>query len=264
MLKLLKQSIVVAILLVMAVSFTIGSVSATDNATDNNKVSFGYAPDSLHDDQKYTRVFLDLRGEGNAVEVHGWQTLGPMPPAPFTVLRHGYGGPEFIEGKMMVIPAGEDMPRMLPVMFFKHEMHDSGRVSFMADATYRLNNTEMSFKGEIQLLNDTIVQTDVSSGLYDNEIAPGQTNWHQVYVSGSPASLSFELKWNNTDDRMRIVVYTPDGKTLGPYYDNSDGTVDNTINMVINNPSGVANGPWSFKVTDTGVTGKDEYYLKTW
>jgi hypothetical protein len=177
---------------------------------------------------------------------------------------HG-GDMEFIEGRMTIAPAGTDLRETFPVTFFRHhEPAGSGRVIYMADTEVMVNNSVYSFTGEIQLLNDTIVTTDVSSNAYNNEIMAGQTNWHQVTVSGSPASLSFEVKSNNSNSDLRVVVYTPDGNVLGPYYDDSDGTVDGRINMEIDNPAGVANGQWSFKVTDTGVTGKDEYYIKTW
>ncbi len=98
---------------------------------------------------------------------------------------------------------------------------------------------------------------------YDNEISGGETNWHTVNV-GDVDSLNVDLKWNNASDSLRLVIYTPDGKILGPYDDASDGTVDGRINLNIANPSGVAQGEWYLKVTDTSLLGKDAYYVKTY
>ncbi|HUL62099.1 MAG TPA: hypothetical protein VLT35_03470 [Methanocella sp.] len=98
---------------------------------------------------------------------------------------------------------------------------------------------------------------------YDNEISGGETNWHTVNV-GDVKSLNVDLKWNNASDSLRLVIYTPDGKILGPYDDASDGSVDGRINLNIANPSGVAQGAWYLKVTDTSLLGKDAYYVKTY
>lgn len=264
----LKKSIVAAILLSLAVSFTIGSIGNVVNNTayeSSTHIMYGPMPPG-HDGRTYTQVFVDMRESGDSVSgvvsVHAWQPPDTAPQRPFFMFRP-HGG-EFIEGKMMVIPAGEDMPQTFPVFFFKHTgPGEMGRVSYIADTTFNVDDSVLSFAGEIRLLNDTIVTTDIAD-VYNNEIMPGQTNWHQAYVSGSPAAFNFDLKWNSPDNPLRVVVYTPDGKVLGPYYDDSDGSTDGRINMEISSPAGVADGAWSLKVTDTGVTGKDEYYLKTW
>lgn len=256
----LKKGIATAILLLMVVSFTIGSVDPVNSTGDR-----GGLPDGFRKDMIFTQVFLDMTENypGSGFGVRAMQSPGAMPEGPIFAFRPVHGH-EFIEGKMMVIPAGKDMPKMFPVFFYKHQGPEGAdRVSYMADTTFDVDGSELSFKGEVQLLNDTIVTSEIAE-VFNNDIMPGETNWHQAYVSGSPATFSFELKWNDTDDSLRVVVYTPDGNELGPYYDDSDGVTDGCINMDISNPGGVANGEWTFKVTDTGVTGKDEYYLKTW
>jgi hypothetical protein len=255
----LKKGIATAILLLMVVSFTIGSVSPVDSTADMKRF-----PGGFHKDMIYTQVFLDMtvNTAGSGFGVRAMPPTEMMPEGPVFAFRPGHD--EFIEGKMMVIPAGQDMPRLFPVFFFKHQGPvGSDRVHYIADTAFDVDGAQLSFKGEVQLLSDTVVTGEIAD-IYNNEIMPGETNWHQAYVSGSPATFNFELKWNNSDDALRVVVYTPDGNELGPYYDDSDGVTDGCINMEISNPDGVANGAWSFKVTDTGVTGKDEYYLKTW
>lgn len=261
----LKKMSVAVILLLLIVSFTVGSVNVVRD--DRSKGDFPYRGE--RGIPVYTEVIVDITGE-NAMGISTWRPPLPLPPSPHFSMMAAYGGDmEFIRGRMTVIPAGANEGEIFPVMFFKH--HKPGmpdRVSYMADTQVMVDNIAYTFTGEIALLNDTIITADIAAanvaGAYDNEIRAGQTNWHQVTVSGKPASLSFELKSSDETTDLRVVVYTPDGNILGPYTDDSDGSIDGRINMEIENPAGVADGDWSFKVTDTGATGKEEYYLKTW
>jgi hypothetical protein len=108
------------------------------------------------------------------------------------------------------------------------------------------------------------VTANEENGTYNNHIAAGQTNWHSASVSEAVKSLNVDLKWSNPDGKLRLMVYTPDGKVLGPYYDDSDGKTDGRINLNIANPSGVASGEWHLKVTDIDDMGSDDYYVKTY
>ncbi len=99
---------------------------------------------------------------------------------------------------------------------------------------------------------------------YDNRIAAGETKWHSIDVGDAVKSLNVDIKWSDPDSKLRLVVYTPDGKVLGPYYDDSDGKADGRINLNIANPSGVASGEWHLKVTDLEKLGSDDYYVRTY
>jgi hypothetical protein len=99
---------------------------------------------------------------------------------------------------------------------------------------------------------------------YNNEIYAGQSNFHKVDVSGAITSLNVDVKWKDPDSELRLVIYTPDGKVLGPYDDRSDGKGDGRINMNVSNEAGLAAGEWYLKVAGTDVAGKDEYYVKTY
>lgn len=100
--------------------------------------------------------------------------------------------------------------------------------------------------------------------LYNNEIAAGETQWHSADISDAVESVNVDLKWRDSGHPLKLTIYTPDGHVLGPYDDSSDGKTDSRINLNVDNPSGVAAGEWSLKVTDTGVAGKDAYYVKTY
>jgi len=104
----------------------------------------------------------------------------------------------------------------------------------------------------------------LQDSLYNNEIAAGETQWHSADISSAVESVNVDMKWRNGSNPLKLTIYTPDGHVLGPYDDSSDGKTDGRINLNVDNPSGVAAGKWSMKVTDTGVAGKDAYYVKTY
>jgi hypothetical protein len=110
----------------------------------------------------------------------------------------------------------------------------------------------------------TAVNASQTDDIYNNEITAGQTNWHAVSVDSAVKSVNVDLKWQNPESKFRLMIYTPDGKVLGPYYDDADGQTDARINLNVANPSGVASGEWHLKVTDMDTLGSDDYYVKTY
>lgn len=98
---------------------------------------------------------------------------------------------------------------------------------------------------------------------YDNSISQGDTNWHQSDVTDYDTTLKVDLKWKTLENKLRLLIYTPDGKILGPYYDDSDGTLDGRINLEVTNKDGVAIGQWVYKINGIEVAGKEDYYIKT-
>ena len=107
----------------------------------------------------------------------------------------------------------------------------------------------------------------VSSGrdamAYNNSILPGSTNWHSSTVGDSIESLIIDMKWKNPESKLRLIVYTPDGQVLGPYYDDSDGIDDGRINLDVANQDGIADGDWRYKVNVQQAVEREEYYLRT-
>lgn len=128
------------------------------------------------------------------------------------------------------------------------------------DGTIELNSSMLVDLANVTFANATTAKAD----LYNNEISGGQTNWHKVDLSNAVKSFNVDLKWQNVNDSLRLLLYSPDGKILGPYYDDSDGKTDGRINLNIANPSGVASGDWQLKVTDMSTLGTDDYYVKTY
>ncbi len=94
-----------------------------------------------------------------------------------------------------------------------------------------------------------------------SSITQGQTNWHSEIVSGFYTSLHVDLNWGDQYDSLRLKIYTPDGYTLGPYYDNADGNTDGRINIYVNNANGIAQGTWYYEVYGDSVTGTQSYTI---
>jgi hypothetical protein len=285
----LKKFGATAMILIMLVSFTIGSVSQASEPSKKYGNAMMYGPDmplglplpaiggmafagAGHTDNRFTSVILDLSGPRTmAGEGFVWHGPGLMPP--FWGIHIVPSG-DYIDGRMIITHAGSDTPDTFPVKFIRHQVSSMGgkaaMVSYMANTTIPLNEAGgsfLTFNGEIIVQDNNSVQfgtTALSDEGYNNEITMGQTLWHQAQVSGMKTAFNFDLKWNNLADNLRLMVYTPDGHVLGPYTDVSDGKTDGRINMEIDNQGGVADGTWLFKVTGTGVSGKDEYYIRTW
>lgn len=92
-------------------------------------------------------------------------------------------------------------------------------------------------------------------------ITQGQTNWHTKDVTTFITSLNVDLNWGNPSNSLRLRIYSPDGYTFGPYFDNADGTIDGRISLYINNPNGIARGTWRYEVYGYSVVGTQGYSI---
>jgi hypothetical protein len=94
-----------------------------------------------------------------------------------------------------------------------------------------------------------------------SSITQGRTNWHTKSVSSFITSLNVDLNWGNPSNSLRLKIYSPDGYTFGPYYDNFDGSNNGRINFYINNANGIAQGTWYYEVYGDRVSGTQTYSL---
>jgi len=92
-------------------------------------------------------------------------------------------------------------------------------------------------------------------------IVQGKTNWHSRSVSSYMTTLRVDLNWGTPSNSLRLTIYTPDGYTLGPYYDSADGSVNGRICLDITNPNGIARGTWSYRVYGYSVSGTQSYTI---
>lgn len=234
----------------------------------------------------FTTIILDLPKQG----------IGAFQGMPSVYNASMPGGPGFffdrneIMGRMTVHAAGVDSPQTFQVKFIKSpgnlsgqkNMHDLYRASMAFK--YELDSQGKPVRIAISPINDTMgnesdfilnselilgdqFTQNASAGTgvsdYNYNISEGESSWHEALVTDTATTLNVDLKWKNPDDKLRLMIYTPDGHILGPYNDSSDGSTDGRINLNITNTNGIAKGAWYLKVTGTDVIGKDEYYIRT-
>ena len=90
-------------------------------------------------------------------------------------------------------------------------------------------------------------------------ITTGETDTFSQYVWPLTSSLMVDANWGDSSDSLSLTINTPD-RTLGPYYDSSDGVVDGRILLRISNPSGyLPMGNWKFSVYGSHVNGVEDY-----
>lgn len=92
-------------------------------------------------------------------------------------------------------------------------------------------------------------------------IKQGETNWHTRDVTTFITTLNVDLNWGNSGNSLRLKIYSPDGYTFGPYFDNADGVIDGRINLDIRNSNGIAKGTWYYEVYGYSVTGTEDYSI---
>jgi hypothetical protein len=94
-----------------------------------------------------------------------------------------------------------------------------------------------------------------------NTISQGQYQWQCKNVNSYTTSVPFDLYWGNPSNSLRLRIFTPDGYTLGPYYDSSDGSTNGRVYVNINRDGGVAQGNWNTEVYGYSVSGSQSYSI---
>lgn len=84
------------------------------------------------------------------------------------------------------------------------------------------------------------------TGLF-GEKEGNKTALFSKFVTEGTRYLVISLYSGDTADPISVTVITPD-KTLGPYYDDSDGVVDGRIDLKISTPGNLTTGAWKFLV----------------
>ena len=74
-------------------------------------------------------------------------------------------------------------------------------------------------------------------------------------------SLPFDLYWGNPSNSLRLIIFTPDGYVLGPFYDSSDGSTNGEVYINICRDNGVAQGNWYTEVYGYSVSGLQSYWI---
>lgn len=202
----------------------------------------------------------------------------------------------FITGKVILYSSDSPEPRSFPVQFernFSKDLPDHFGPQSVFSTHMKFSKNErgelVPFTGAVAVggisgtgsveadivevngdvfVDDSLMavamETAAMADTYTNTIVQGQDTYHSVDVSSAITSMNIDLKWNDTANALRLMIYTPDGHILGPYTDASDGTTDGRININVSNKDGLATGEWYLKVTGSDVTGADDYYVRTY
>jgi hypothetical protein len=85
------------------------------------------------------------------------------------------------------------------------------------------------------LSHPDVPEKDLKTAIFSKNVVPGTK---YIVVS---------LYSGDTTDPISVTIITPD-KTLGPYYDASDGAVDGRIDLKISNADSMTPGLWKFLV----------------
>lgn len=91
-------------------------------------------------------------------------------------------------------------------------------------------------------------------------IRQGQTITNNVKVGSRVEYLEVDLNWGDKSDSLALSIYTPPGRKLGTYRDNSDRNINGRIHFRIDPSYGcVDKGTWKFKVCGESVSGTEGY-----
>ncbi len=279
-----RKSCVVILVVLLLASLTIGSIdpigSSVSLANDSTAGTL-YEKDPVMmfhdwnrvDDHNNTFVTLDMRDS----QITQDDLYMFMLNHKHEMIRNSDNG--FIRGNMTLHTPGQQ-DRSYQVEWVKASQAGliDGLVmaSFVADMRIPMPPPEADFQGPAGLLtfhsminiSSPILSQPTTMAVQDNgynsQISQGETVWHQQEITGRSTTLNVSLKWQTANDSLRLMIYTPDGHVLGPYYDSYDGKLNNEINLTVSNPDGITSGSWSFKVTGTNVTSQEGYYLRAW
>lgn len=294
MLMFRKSCVVILVILILA-SLTIGSINPNGTTVIGNDTDA--AGVQYVDTQDYMLHTISIAGD-NITTVTLEMAKGPVTQEDLDAFmashRHEMIKPNdyaFINGNMTVHRPGEK-DHSYPVQWVRYSpvglKNGLVMASFIADMNIPMphigdgfppTGDQLSFHSVINITSPIlseptplVVQADEynaqisqsQTSEFDEQISQSQTVWHQQDITGSSTTLNVSLKWQNASDSLRLMIYTPDGNVLGPYYDNYDGAVNGEINLTVSNSDGIASGSWSFKVTGMNVTGQEGYYLRAW
>lgn len=105
----------------------------------------------------------------------------------------------------------------------------------------------------------TLIEIGIMS--ISGSVNQDQMNLHYKTVSGFYLNLPVDLNWGTPSNSLRLKIYSPDGHTFGPFYDNFDDSNDGRIQVNIRNSNGIAQGIWICEVYGYSVTGIESYTI---
>jgi hypothetical protein len=91
-------------------------------------------------------------------------------------------------------------------------------------------------------------------------ISQGQSRYHEATVPSGTTTLDLKLDWGNTQSKLSLTPYDPDGTKINTYYDDDDSDgINGKISIRISSKEGMESGVWKFKVKGVSVVGREDY-----
>jgi hypothetical protein len=124
--------------------------------------------------------------------------------------------------------------------------------------------------GDVNYVRSMVVKTDdpvPETGFGETpsrSLAPGARQFHREAIANGTSRLRVDLDWDDPSLAPSLVVYPPDGSTLGPYSDLDDGRRDGRCYLEIETEGrDIASGDWYFRVTGDPDATIPRYTLTT-
>ena len=93
------------------------------------------------------------------------------------------------------------------------------------------------------------------------DIEENQINWHSQNITSYTTALNINLKWKNPSSNLSLKVYSPEGRSFGPFYDNFDGLTNGQIYFCIRKEGGLPMGEWWYAVEGEEINETQEYFF---
>jgi len=91
-------------------------------------------------------------------------------------------------------------------------------------------------------------------------IKKGQTKVHKATVPPGTTILTLMLNWGNTQSKLSLSPYNPEGHILGTYSDKDDPEgINGKISLKISSQNGLESGVWRFKINGVSVRENEDY-----
>ncbi len=91
-------------------------------------------------------------------------------------------------------------------------------------------------------------------------VTQGATQSFEYDVESGKRTLELVLRWDNSQNSLRLYLIRPDGHRYDPYSDNYDGVINGVIPVRITSTS-LINGMWRFDVSGYDVSGTQSFTL---
>ncbi|MEA2034306.1 MAG: hypothetical protein U9N40_02260 [Euryarchaeota archaeon] len=92
-------------------------------------------------------------------------------------------------------------------------------------------------------------------------IEENKLNWHSQNITSYTTTLNLNLKWKDKTANLSLMVYSPEGDVLGPFFDGIDRKINGQTYFFIRKEGGLPMGEWWYAVKGEELNGTHNYYF---